>query len=142
MLRIEYYLGLYANKALFLNRLKLEFNLIHKTIWTNIWTKRGENGKFSQKAENIILVLCELSTHSDIIYTDIHFTTRKQTEILCENWWALFLFLSFCPCSRWISLERCSCSEIYNSFYSSMLSKPTLNLKDLFKLLSECKSIS
>lgn len=47
--------------------------------------KTGENGKFSQKAENIILVLCELSTHSDIIYTDIHFTTRKQTEILCEN---------------------------------------------------------
>lgn len=140
MLRIEYYL--YANKALFLNRLKLEINLIHKTIWTNIWTKRGKNGKFSQKAENIILVLCELSTHSDIIYTDIHFTTRKQAEILCENWWALFLLLSFCPCSRWISLERCSCSEIYNSFYSSMLSKPTLNLKDSFSLLSECKSIS
>lgn len=28
--------------------------------------KTGENGKFSQKAENIILVLCKLSTHSDI----------------------------------------------------------------------------
>lgn len=43
--------------------------------------KTGENGKFSQKAENIILVLCELSTHSDIIYVTQIYISQQGNKL-------------------------------------------------------------